>query len=124
MTREDQDREDFTGPYERITAYTISALAEGAFVDSYIWDIQVAYRGKDRWAVLHAGSALSRAGEWDWEPSPSSRDDEWLDDHRFAREEALELARAWAPLVRVNGRNAEELVRFHEKNRGDGLVGS
>lgn len=65
--------------------------------------IDVAWRGKDRWAVLWLGRCLSREGEWGYEPSPSNREDDWLDNHRFTREEAIALAAKHAPLLKING---------------------
>lgn len=39
--------------------------------------------GPDRWAVRCRGNVLSRGGEWEWEPSPSNRDDDFLARCRF-----------------------------------------
>lgn len=49
--------------------------------------------GPARWAVYHHGSCLSHAGEWEFEPQPSSRDDEFLDRCRFTTPE--EAYAAW-----------------------------
>ena len=51
--------------------------------------------GKKRWAVCHRGLCLSnKTGEWDYEPMPSSRDDEWLEEYRFTNlDVALEAAK-------------------------------
>ena len=52
-----------------------------------------------RYAVrMRDGWALSHSGEWDYEPQPSSRTDEWLDAHRWddlhsARKAASEAAK-------------------------------
>ena len=50
-----------------------------------------------RYAVRKAGLCMGKAAlQFDYEPLPSSRDDEWLDDHRMATlEEAKELFSKW-----------------------------
>lgn len=40
-------------------------------------------KGPAKWAVRCNGNVLSVQGEWDWEPMPSSRDDDWLEKFRF-----------------------------------------
>lgn len=54
--------------------------------------------GKPRWAVVFDSLCLATNGEeWDWEPMPSSRTDEWLARFRFTDlDAALALAQAWA----------------------------
>lgn len=53
--------------------------------------------GPDRWAVRRHGNVLSKQGEWEYEPMPSSRDDEFLERCRFASAaEAMEAALAAA----------------------------
>jgi hypothetical protein len=39
--------------------------------------------GPDKWAVRSNGDCLNTSGEWEWEPMPSSRDDEFLARCRF-----------------------------------------
>jgi hypothetical protein len=85
-----------------ITEYTICALPEGT-VNYRHYAITVAHRGEGRWAVLHGGLCLNAAGDWDWEPTPSNRDDDWLDTHRFDQDTALRLAEEQAPLMSCNG---------------------
>jgi hypothetical protein len=85
-----------------ITEYTICALPED---NVSFWDyaVKVAYRGDGLWAVLKRGYCLGTDGEWDYEPSPSGRDDDWLSGHRFDEATALALAEREAPRVTVNG---------------------
>lgn len=86
------------------TEYVVNAIPEGVDeVNRSLFDIKVAWRGKGRWAVLRSTRCLSVDGEWDWEPLPSSREDDWLDTHRFDLETALRLAKEAAPKVTVNG---------------------
>ncbi len=44
----------------------------------HIQELKVEYRGNDRWAVVDTGSCLNHAGEWEYEPMPSNRDDEFF----------------------------------------------
>lgn len=39
--------------------------------------------GKDKWAVVRMGMVLNRAGEWEYEPLPSSRSDAFIRRTRF-----------------------------------------
>jgi hypothetical protein len=55
-----------------------------------------------KWSVRWMGRCLNKQGEWDWEPSPSSRDDDFYAKCRFeSLEEAYTLALK-APRI-VNG---------------------
>lgn len=49
--------------------------------------------GPDKWAVRRGSECLSRSGEWEWEPLPSSRDDDFLARCRF--DTAAEAYAAW-----------------------------
>jgi hypothetical protein len=60
------------------------------------------------WAVTHHGHTLNRRGEWEPEPSPSDRDDVYLDRCRFDLATALRLARQALPGVVVNGRGVRD----------------
>lgn len=52
--------------------------------------------GPDRWAVVDGRAVLNTDGEWEYEPLPSNRTDEFLLRTRFSLEEALKLGRAVA----------------------------
>ena len=55
--------------------------------------------GPDLYKVMKRVYCLSKTGEWDFEPIPSSRTEEYLSSHRFGTfEEALVAARK-APSV-------------------------
>jgi hypothetical protein len=86
----------------RVTRYEVSCLPEGHDARSSM-TITVEYRGRDLWAVMRHGSALSVDTKWDCEPSPSNREDDWLESHRFDLDTALRLAEDAAPKLRVNG---------------------
>ena len=56
--------------------------------------------GPVRYAVRHSSFCLHvTSGEWEFEPMPSNRTDEWLDEHRFptfeAAVEAVKKAKEW-----------------------------
>lgn len=65
-----------------------------------------------KWAVKWMDRVLGKDGEWEWEPSPSNRDDEFMARCRFdSFDEALNLAMDKAPYVKVNGRDAVQANR-------------
>ena len=53
--------------------------------------IELRDREKDLWAVMASGNRLSKDLQWDYEPLPSSRTQEWIDNHSFTFPEAREL---------------------------------
>lgn len=49
--------------------------------------------GPALWKVMDKGNCLNKSGEWEWEPMPSSRDDEFLARCRFdTADEAIRAA--------------------------------
>ena len=96
----------------RVTQYQVNALPE-SILDAHHWDVTVEYRGDGKWAICHFRQCLGDDGEWDFEPSPSSRTDEWLATHRFTEEEALRLAREQAPNITVNGLTPADVIARH-----------
>ncbi len=59
--------------------------------------IEAAKQGDGRvlWKVRKHGSVLTKNGEWEWEPRPSGRDDEFLSRCRFETpEKALACLRS------------------------------
>src|SRR5690349_5497152 len=65
---------------------------EATFSDKYTWTITVAERDTGRWAVKGMFGVLNTDGEWEYEPSPSNREDDFLKRCRFTEEEALRRA--------------------------------
>jgi hypothetical protein len=92
------------------TEYTVSCIPEGN-INRHLYEVTVSYRGDGRWAVGRSGDCLGADGEWDWEPSPSSREDDWLATHRFDLDTALDLACEAAATVTVNGFTVEDTLR-------------
>jgi hypothetical protein len=89
------------------TEYVVSALPEDDGKQGWSYgtsfDLTVAYRGNDRWAVIALGRCLDINGEWSHESSPSNRTDEWLATHRFDLTTAIELAKRHVEDVKING---------------------
>lgn len=87
-----------------------------AFSDIDMYGATVAYRDVDSWAVLdgYGRRSYGRDGEWDFEPSPSNRTDEWKVNHRWTLDEAVEVAtEVVVPqiLARLERQHPEEAVR-------------
>lgn len=61
-----------------VTAYR---LREGR--DGYEREVLLENRGPNSWAITMAGSCLNREGEWEYEPMPSWRSDEFKARTRF-----------------------------------------
>jgi hypothetical protein len=95
------------------TEYYVGVLPQDD-VNASTWSCSVAYRGFDKWAVVRSGQCLNHADEWEWEPQPSSRDDEWIAYHRFDFDEAMERAKRVAPHIRTNGKTATEILALVE----------
>jgi len=57
-------------------------------------EITVVHRGHDRWAISNRTSVYNTDGEWEYEPMPSSRDDEFFDRCRYSRDEAIKIAQS------------------------------
>lgn len=92
------------------TRYEVSVLPADD-INRLHFTVNVEARGHGRWAVAWHGRCLDANGNWDWEPSPSNRDDDWLDAHRHDLETALDLARDVAPRLTVNGHTALDAYR-------------
>lgn len=103
-----------TEPTIEATCYTVSCIPEDAHpMDHDTWAIKVEYAGRGRWAIRHLGKCLKWNGTWDYEPIPSSREDNWLHEHRFSLEIAKQLAVEAAPKVRLNGKTPADVLAHH-----------
>jgi len=100
-------------PFVQPTRFEVSLFAADAEPRRH-FTITVEWRGDDRWAVLDSPFCLGEDGDWEYEPQPSNRDDDWLDAHRFDLDTALGLAKEAAPYLVVNGRSALEVYRRPE----------
>jgi hypothetical protein len=119
-------------PFVQATRYTVNSVPEDSSPDAHVFEIAVEYRGNGLWAATRHHQSLGTDGTWSWGPqwpteAPGSREprndaewdeyhavcDSWVASHRFDLDTALELAKAAAPLVRVNGLTpAEALARI------------
>lgn len=59
-----------------------------------------------KWAIREGGSVLAKDGEWESEPNPSSRDDEFLERTRW---DSAEEAAAFAALHQPNNTDGPTL---------------
>lgn len=76
MTNKGSDEEHHV--YFRISEYIVENLAvEGRITISRRDDT------KDVWAIINGGHCLNRDGVWEWEPSPSNRDEAFIERTRF-----------------------------------------
>lgn len=84
--------------------------------DRDTWQVTVDLRhsrdGVQSWAVRISGRALNtETGEFDYEPIPSERTDDWLATHRFSDyDAACRAAMEAAPGVTWNGRSAAQIA--------------
>lgn len=77
------------------------------------FDVYVEWRSKDRWAVVDRFKACyNREGKRDYEPQPSSRDEDFLKEYRFSLEEAVEIAQRVAKTVKLNRFTVEDFSEF------------
>ena len=98
--------------FDAATRFVFSPLPRD-HVDHDLFSVAVEWRGNDRWAVLLRGSwCWSQSCTWDWEPMPPSRDDAWLAEHRFTRDEAIAIASSpdFLAAITVNGRTAADVT--------------
>jgi hypothetical protein len=101
--------------HEMATEYTYAALPEGHRSRRY-FTVHVRYRGAGTWAVmLGERECLGADGRWDYEPSPSNREDDWLATHRFDLATAQRLAREVAPKLSVNGWTLDRVLAHDAK---------
>ena len=100
---------DIPEPTVRTTRYEVSCLPPDD-VNAFHFTARVEYRGKDMWAVTNGWGCLGTDGEFDYEPSPSNREDDWLATHRFDLDTALRLAKEVAPKMTVNGYTLADIL--------------
>lgn len=96
-------------PQVIVTSIQVSALPED-HPDARTWSVSVEYRGKDSYAVVHHGQNLSQDGQWNYEPSNSSRDDHFIAQHRFSYEEAIDLAKEACKTIVINSMTAADVL--------------
>lgn len=92
-----------------VTEVIFSALPDD-HPDRDLFEVKVAWRGRDRYAVLRRSRCLGRDGTWDYESIPSERTDDWIATHRFAYDEALKLAHQACQGITVNGHTVADVL--------------
>jgi hypothetical protein len=96
-----------------VSAYEVCAVPPDEYGNYTSWVIKVERtHHTGTWAVRLRSRCLGADGEWDYEPLPSSREDEWLATHRFDLETALRLAVELAPTITVNGYTVTDAQRW------------
>ncbi|MDG4799033.1 hypothetical protein [Micromonospora sp. WMMD980] len=88
--------------HARLTEMTFCALPEDN-INHDIYAVTVTWRGGEQYAVKRHSQVLGADGEWDYEPSPSNRNDEWIATHRFDYDTACRLAMEACQHITVNG---------------------
>lgn len=108
------DREPEGRPevFEMATAYSVSLLPVD-HPEHDVFSLTVEWRGEGRWGVFCRGFCMDASGERDYEPIPSSREDDWLATHRFDLDTALALARAHVGEITVNGFTYLDALEMH-----------
>jgi len=101
-------------PTVRVTRYEVSCLPEDD-PERFAWTLTVEYRGRDLWAVCRMGQCLGTDGQWDYEPRPSGREDDWLKTHCFDLDTALRLAEKAAPHIVVSGLTPAGLLAWRKE---------
>lgn len=98
-------------PSVRVTNYVVTVLPEDN-INQPTWSIDVTYRGEGRWALMRGSLTLNRTdGRWEWNSIPEDGREEWLAAHRFTDvDEALAVAKAMAPFLRINGLTALDVL--------------
>jgi hypothetical protein len=66
-----------------ISRYTIDGNPRSSGSDAIHIERAKQIEGPAKWAVRRHGDCLNKQGEWEYEPMPSSRDDEFLARCRF-----------------------------------------
>jgi len=79
--------------------------------DKYHFVIKVEDRGKG-WAVVDGPFVLTKDGDWEYEPNPSSRDDEFYERCRFSERWAKILALEAVDQRTINGRTFAQAVEW------------
>lgn len=106
-------------PTVRVDRHVVSCIPEDN-INAHLFNVHVEYRGRGLWAVTRLGECLSASGEWDYEMRPSSREDDWLAEHRFDEQTAIKLAKDAAQRVSVNGWTVERVLADIAKEAGRG----
>lgn len=99
-----------------ITEYEVSFLPEDH--DAYIaFVVRVVYKGRGRWAVERGGVNYNAEAVGSYQPLPSEREENWLDEHRFDLQNAFDVAEEVALRLKVNGYSVLDVL--NDKHRSE-----
>lgn len=108
--------------YVRPTHYEVTAWPgpmDGVNRSHYV--LWVEWRGGDNWCVKDMFRCYRADGTTEYEPQPSSREDDFIARTRFPLEEALEIAKRIAPTMTLGagpnrkGMNAAEMWEWEQQ---------
>lgn len=69
--------------------------------DMDTYNLTIEWRDVDRWAICRIGCQCWNGSDWEYESSPSNREDDFLKRCRFPLSEAIDRAAAAAASVRA-----------------------
>lgn len=92
-----------------VTEITVSLLPADN-INRDPWCVKVVWRGGDKYAVKFLSKVFNSDGEWEYEPIPSSREDDFIERTRFDYLTAYATACHHAPLIRINGMTAADVL--------------
>jgi hypothetical protein len=93
-----------------VSAYTVSRIPDDN-PNRATWSLQVEATGHGRWAVRWLGRCLARDLTWEYEPTSSSRNDNFLERCRWDNaEDAIEAALRMEPTITVNGLTSADVL--------------
>jgi len=79
-----------------IVAWELQPATQGGIGDEVQLVRRDGFKGR-RWAIVQRGYVLNKSGQWEYEPIPSSRTEEWLETVRWSS--ADEAFQAWEEFV-------------------------
>lgn len=92
-----------------VTRYLVSCIP-AEHQDAHHFSITVERRGINQWAVCRYSETADANGNWEYEPQPSSREDEYLSAHRHTLEDALKLAKTLAPTLTAGNNTVQDVL--------------
>lgn len=112
-------RPDENGVHTWPTAFSANAVDPGD-MEAHHWTVKAEWRGPYGWAVTDGTFCLSvvdGVAEWDYEPIPSEREEEFYARTRFPMLDAIRWAQVMAGRRTINGYTVEDGRRMAAKRR-------
>jgi len=79
-------------------------------MDATLWGVTIEWRDTDLWAVCHMGKCYTVTREWVREPSPSNREQSFLDATRFNFGKAAFFAELAVDSLVINGMTSRDMA--------------